>query len=65
MPLGKACLHLSLQTRDARCGKFGPPLARRLRTLAKQQGLVDMVRVFECSHVGGHKVGPDEADPHQ
>jgi Sucrase/ferredoxin-like len=56
----KACLRLSLQTRDARCGKFGPPLARRLHTLATQRGFADMVRVFECSHVGGHKVCPDE-----
>lgn len=68
-------LHLfvcSHGTRDARCGKLGPPLARRLRTLATSRGLLDSVRVYECSHVGGHKyagnvlvygaISPNEGD---
>jgi len=43
--------------RDGRCGHCGPPLARRLRTLVRERGLTEHLHVYECSHVGGHKVG--------
>ena len=42
-------------TRDSRCGSLGPPLARRLQTVAGDVG-ADAVDVFMCSHIGGHKV---------
>ncbi len=46
------CCHGS---RDSRCGSLGPPLARRLQTVAGNIG-ADAVDVFMCSHIGGHKV---------
>lgn len=47
------CCHGS---RDARCGSIGPPLARRLQTVAGDVGWADTVDVYMCSHIGGHKV---------
>ena len=46
------CTHAS---RDCRCGTVGTALARRLRTLVEEQGL-DLIQVYQVSHVGGHKV---------
>jgi hypothetical protein len=46
------CTHMS---RDNRCGVLGAQLARRLSSLVDGKGL-DMVKVFQASHVGGHKV---------
>lgn len=43
--------------RDARCGRIGVPLARRLETVAREAGMEDHVSVYMCSHIGGHKVG--------
>lgn len=45
------CTHMS---RDNRCGVLGAQLARRLSSLVDGKGL-DMVKVFQASHVGGHK----------
>ncbi len=47
------CCHGS---RDSRCGSIGVPLARRLQTVADTVGLGDVLDVFTCSHIGGHKV---------
>ncbi|KAK9827965.1 hypothetical protein WJX81_002585 [Elliptochloris bilobata] len=47
------CCHGS---RDGRCGSLGEALARRLEAAAREAGLLgDPVRVFRCSHIGGHK----------
>ena len=46
------CTHTS---RDCRCGTIGTALARRLQTLVEEQGL-DLIHVYQVSHVGGHKV---------
>ena len=46
------CTHAS---RDCRCGTIGTDLARRLQTLVEEQGL-DLIQVYQVSHVGGHKV---------
>jgi hypothetical protein len=47
------CCH---QSRDAKCGALGPPLADILARLAEEHGLFgDGFRVFISSHVGGHK----------
>ena len=43
-------------TRDSRCGSIGPPLARRLQSVAGGAGWADTMDVFMCSHIGGHKV---------
>jgi hypothetical protein len=35
---------------------LGPPLAKRLASLVRGEGLEDDIRVMMCSHIGGHKV---------
>jgi len=47
------CTHMS---RDSRCGVLGGQLARKLASLVDAHGL-GRVKVFQASHVGGHKVG--------
>ena len=47
------CTHMS---RDSRCGLVGGRVARKLASLWDAEGL-QRVRVFQASHVGGHKVG--------
>lgn len=45
------CTHMS---RDSRCGVLGGQLARKLASLVDAHGL-GRVKVFQASHVGGHK----------
>lgn len=47
------CCHGS---RDTRCGILGNSLVTALDKLIKQNQLQNMLQVFKCSHVGGHKV---------
>ena len=47
------CCHGS---RDTRCGKLGNALVTALDTMVRQNQLQNMVQVFKCSHIGGHKV---------
>ena len=42
-------------SRDCRCGVLGREAAEKLQALAVEQGL-DLVRVLQISHIGGHKV---------
>ena len=49
------CCHAS---RDERCGTLGPQLVEGLMEEVQQAGLAGKVHVYECSHVGGHKVRP-------
>ena len=49
------CCHAS---RDERCGTLGPQLVEGLMEKVEQAGLAGKVHVYECSHVGGHKVRP-------
>jgi hypothetical protein len=51
------CTHGS---RDACCGKFGYPLYRRLSELAAREG--NGLRVWRCSHLGGHRFAPTLLD---
>lgn len=46
------CTHMS---RDSRCGQLGLQLAERLQELVDERGY-DAVRIYQASHVGGHKV---------
>lgn len=48
------CTHMS---RDARCGRLGYQLARRLQEIVDERGY-DKVHIYQASHVGGHKVQP-------
>ncbi|HVE92878.1 MAG TPA: sucrase/ferredoxin-like family protein [Actinomycetota bacterium] len=45
------CVHAN---RDVRCGKCGPPVARRFREEVQARGLSGQVAVRRTSHVGGH-----------
>lgn len=47
------CCHGS---RDTRCGKLGHSLVTVLADLIRQHQLQDLMQVYKCSHVGGHKV---------
>ncbi len=47
------CCHGS---RDLRCGVIGDKLIQRLQTLIQEREWQENVKVFRCSHVGGHKV---------
>jgi hypothetical protein len=40
---------------DACCAKFGYPVYRRLRQIAAESELPDPVRVWRCTHFGGHR----------
>lgn len=51
------CTHGS---RDACCGRFGYPLFRRLAERAAARP--DPVRVWRCSHLGGHRFAPTLLD---
>ena len=55
------CCHGS---RDSRCGSIGVPLARRLQTVANNIGLGDVVNVYMCSHIGGHKASALRKHPY-
>lgn len=46
------CTHGS---RDCRCADAGVPTVHSLREEISKRGLKDKVRVFEISHIGGHK----------
>ena len=47
------CCHGS---RDTRCGKLGNSLVAVLEELVQQHQLQNLMQVYKCSHVGGHKV---------
>ena len=47
------CCHGS---RDTRCGKLGNSLVGFLEALIQQHQLHNLMQVYKCSHVGGHKV---------
>lgn len=47
------CSHGS---RDKRCGRVGSRVSRDLHKFALKKNLTNVVRVVECSHLGGHKV---------
>ncbi|HVL80588.1 MAG TPA: sucrase/ferredoxin-like family protein [Actinomycetota bacterium] len=47
------CIHAN---RDVRCGRCGPPVARRFRDLLQERGLEDEVTVRRTSHVGQHSL---------
>ncbi|BDA40694.1 probable altered inheritance of mitochondria protein 32 [Coccomyxa sp. Obi] len=52
-PLGIfVCCH---GNRDTRCGVIGERLVQKLQVLIKEREWQENVRVFRCSHVGGHK----------
>ena len=42
--------------RDLRCGVIGDKLIQRLQTLIQEREWQENLKVFRCSHVGGHKV---------
>ncbi|KAJ3085109.1 hypothetical protein HK102_000316 [Quaeritorhiza haematococci] len=46
------CAH---KKRDKRCGVAGPMLISEFEKVLKDMGLDKRVRVFACSHTGGHK----------
>ena len=47
------CCHGS---RDTRCGKVGNSLVAILEYFIQQHELQELMQVYKCSHVGGHKV---------
>ena len=42
--------------RDIRCGVIGEKLVLRLEALIREREWEENVKIFRCSHVGGHKV---------
>lgn len=42
-------------SRDCRCGVLGREAAEKLQALAVEEGF-DLVKVYQISHIGGHKV---------
>lgn len=46
------CCHT---VRDARCASCGPRLVEWLRQRVSERGLQQTVRVWACSHIGGHR----------
>jgi hypothetical protein len=47
------CIHAN---RDVRCGKCGPPVARRFREEIQARGLEQEIHVRRTSHVGQHSL---------
>ncbi|TIB30165.1 hypothetical protein E3P84_03445 [Wallemia ichthyophaga] len=52
------CVHIYVCThgnRDCRCAEAGEPTVHSLRTEINARGLEDRVKLYEISHIGGHK----------
>ena len=41
--------------RDSRCGVHGPEIAKIFQNVVQEMG-VEQLKIFQVSHVGGHKV---------
>lgn len=59
--VGRDLLVCTHGTRDACCGKFGYPIFREFERLVAEGSKQD-VRVWGCSHLGGHRFAPTVLD---